>query len=108
MGRRSSIDKIPAESQTTVIEFIRAHRHWTLTELTDGLLDLGIVDISRSALHRYLEKLYVSDSLQATQEEGTIVTIMERATGEVRVVKCSASAQLVADLVARAVFPVAK
>ena len=44
-------------------------------------------------------KLREKDATLATPEEGTIVTIVERGSGEVRLVKTAASAEAIATLI---------
>ena len=56
----------------------------------------GIDTISRSALGRYVPTLKMQDGLQAFTAEETIVTIVERSSGQVRIIKTSASAAMVA------------
>lgn len=63
-----------------------------------ALADQGI-NIHRSTLHRYVADLRESDALCALPDEGTIVTIVERGTGQVNVVKTAATGQAVASLI---------
>jgi hypothetical protein len=100
MGRRSNIDKLPPELHSAVVDCIRAHRHFTLDELMSALEELGFSQISRSALHRFFTTLDQRDALCANPNEGTIVTIVERGTGEVRMVKSSASGLAIQSLIA--------
>lgn len=53
---------------------------------------LGVEGISRSALGRYVPVLKAEDEFKALPHEDTVVTIVERSTGEVRVIKTGASA----------------
>lgn len=69
--------------------------------LDDMVTDLAAqgISVNRSSLYRYMLKLREKDATLATPEEGTIVTIIERATGEVRLVKSAASADAIATLI---------
>lgn len=100
MGNHFSISRLPAEQQALVNKSIRSNRYRDLDIIMDELSDLGVGGFSRSALHRYLCVLREKDALCAQPEDGTIVTIVERGTGEVRVVKTSASGEAVAALIA--------
>lgn len=94
MGRHCSIRTLGPAKSNTVDQVIRAYRYIHLDDMVLELADRGI-KIARSTLHRYLRALRERDMLCARPEEGTIVTIVERATGEVRVIKCCiASADL--------------
>ena len=99
MGRRNSIDKLPPKVRSAVIDCIRAHRHFTLDEIILALEERGFMDVSRSSLHRFLPRLDKNDALLANPEEGTIVTIVERGSGEVRTVNSSASGLAIATLI---------
>ena len=91
MGRRAKIDKLPPELHTAAIDCIRAHRHLTINEIVRVFEERGFPKISRSAIQRFLPGLDKKDALCANPNEGTIVMIVERGTGEVRTVKSSAS-----------------
>ncbi|QDL55341.1 hypothetical protein [Rhodoferax aquaticus] len=99
MSRRFSIDKMEPHRRTMAIDCIRANRHFSLVEIIANLRELGITEISKSALHRYLPTLDKKDSLCASPNEGTIVTIVERGTGEVITLASSASGRTIAEMV---------
>jgi hypothetical protein len=99
MGRASKVDQLLPEQQSVVDRCIRAYRYRDLDFLLADLKEQGFV-MSRSALHRYVSRLQKRDSLCASPEEGTIVTIVERGTGAVRVLKTAATGQAVAALIA--------
>lgn len=105
MGRRSSIEKLAPEIRTAVIDCIRAHRHRTLDEIASSLNERGFIGISRSSIHRYLPGLDQRDALCANPNEGTIVLIIERGSGEVRTVKSSASGLAIATLIQKLGLP---
>lgn len=100
MGRTSVVRRLPLETQAVVERCIRAHSYGSLDVIVDELTGLG-VKLSRSSLHRHAKALRDKDGLCALPEEGTIVTIVERGTGEVRVVKTSASGAAVSELLER-------
>lgn len=102
MGRRSTIDTLPPEVKAAVLNYIRSHRHFTLDAMLADLKEQGFVQLSRSALGRFLPKFDSRNELCANPGEGTIVTIVERGTGEVRVVKSSVSGFALEALIAQA------
>lgn len=67
-----------------------------LDAILEAILAAGVGEISRSALGRYVPTLKQGDSLKASPEEDTVITVVERRTGEVRVIRISAPADLVA------------
>lgn len=101
MARSSNISNLPTEDQARVDECIRAHRYANLDFIMVATREMGLTGFSRSALARYVNSLKERDSLHANPVEGTIVTIVERGTGEVRVVKTSASGLAIAALIAK-------
>lgn len=105
MGRRSTIDSLPPGLNTAAIDCIRAHRHMTLDNILAALIEQGFANITRAALHRYIRILDKKDSLCANPNEGTIVTIVERGTGEVRIVKSSASGKMIEILIKQIGIP---
>jgi len=98
MGRLTSIDKLPEHERMAVDRCIREHRYMGIENMVLALVEQGI-KVNRSSLHRYTVKLRDKDATLATPDEGTIVTIVERATGQVRLVKCAASAEAIATLI---------
>jgi hypothetical protein len=78
-----------------VHQIIRSHRYIGLDAILADVLKAGVGDISRSALGRYVPALKQRDSLKATPEEDTVITVVERRTGQVRVVRIGAPADLV-------------
>ncbi len=82
-----------------VNRIIREHRYVNLAQVQDQLEKDGL-SVKKSTLHRYVVQLRERDALCARPEEDTIVTIVERSTGEVRVVKTAISAEAVAALLA--------
>lgn len=98
MGRISSIHRMDDQQRAVVDRCIREHRYTGLSDIAATLADQGIT-IPRSNLHRHLSALREKDALVASPDEGTIVTIVERGTGEVRVLKTTASGQAIAAMI---------
>ena len=98
MGRLSTLFYLSPEQQESLKSCIRAHQYVNLGRMMDDLGKRGIEGISRSALHRIASQLREADALLAGPNEGTIITIMERVSGEVRVLKTSSSGLSVATL----------
>lgn len=98
MGRHTKIEQGPEHERIAIDRCIREHRFMGIEGMVADLKAQGL-SVNRSSLHRYMLKLREKDSTLATPEEGTIVTIVERATGEVRLVKSKASADAIATLI---------
>ena len=98
MGRLLKIELLPEAERIAIDRSIREHRYMLLDEIVADLTAQGIV-VGRSSLHRYVVKLRENDATLATPEEGTIVTIVERGSGEVRLVNTAASAEAIATLI---------
>lgn len=96
MGKHHSIDCLAPAQLELVKQCIRAHRYMLLDSMLAALCAQGIEGISRSALSRYVPRLKAEDSLKADTDEETIITIVERSTGAVRIIKTGASAATVA------------
>lgn len=105
MGRNCNIASLPVEQQAQVDECIRSHRYMNLDSIMEAIGEFGISGVSRSALHRYLGGLKEKDALHAHPEEGTIITIVERGTGEVRIVKTCASGLAIATMIEKIRMP---
>jgi hypothetical protein len=99
MTRRSFVDALPADERVKAITVLRANRHRSLDQIKAALSEQVGIDASRSAVHRATTKLDAYDRQNAAADEGTIVTIVERATGEVRVVKTSLPPSTIEDLI---------
>lgn len=98
MGRLSLGRRLEAETRGIVDRCIRANQYQDLLGIVAELAGQGIT-IPRSTLHRYVTALREADALCALPDEGTIVTIVERGTGQVRVVKTAATGLAVAALI---------
>lgn len=82
----------------TVDRIIRAYRYLDLDGIVEELEEQGI-SLARSSVHRYLVDLRERDSMCAQPAEDTIVTIVERSTGVVRVIKTAATAEALVSLI---------
>lgn len=80
MGRNSKVQRLPAEQAITVDRIIRQFRYVNLDGIKLALEERGI-QISRSAIGRYVRKLEDRDSLFANLPDDTLVVIIERSTG---------------------------
>jgi hypothetical protein len=98
MGRNTKIEQGPEHERIAIDRCIREHRYMGLDRMVADLAAQGL-SVNRSSLQRYMSKLREKDANLATPEEGTIVTIVERASGEVRLVKSAASADAIATLI---------
>lgn len=99
MTRRSFMDALPANQKAKAIAVLRANRHQSLDWITAALSEQVGVETSRSAVHRALAKLNAYDRRSAATGEGTVVTIVERATGEIRLVTTGLPASTVEGLI---------
>jgi hypothetical protein len=98
MRRVSKIESLSVEHLVKVQRCIRAHRYQQVDMMLVDLSESGI-QLSRSPLYRYVAKLRNMDAMVACGDEGTIITITERVSGKVMVVKSSASADAITSLI---------
>jgi len=99
MGRKSAFESLEPEKKAKVLAFIRANRHKVIDDIQTALLEVEGVDIARSTLHRTITKINARDQLLARAEEQTVVTVVDRVTGEVRVIKTCMPGDLVEALI---------
>lgn len=104
MGRLSVVHRLEATTRAIVDRCIRSNQYQDVAGMMGELAAQGI-NIHRSTLHRYVAALRESDALCALPDEGTIVTIVERGTGQVRVVKTAATGQAVSALIEKIARP---
>lgn len=90
MGRTSACLYLTSEYQESVRTVIRSQQYVILDLMMASLQERGIKGISRSSLHRNGCQLKEADALCASTGKGTVVTNVERGSGEVRVMKTSA------------------
>lgn len=98
MSRISSFYYLSVDHQEGLRACIRSHQYVNLNSMMADLKKRGITGITRSALHRHVVNLKASDALCANSDEGTVVTIIERGSGEVRVIKTCASGLSIATM----------
>ena len=98
MNRISTIKRLDLASRTIVDRVIRSHNYLDVNKIVEELQADGI-KVPRSTLHRYLVGLRERDALCAQPMEDTVVTIVERSTGLVRVIKTSATAEALVTLI---------
>ena len=98
MGRTSTAKRLTPAAQHALNLAIRGSRYIDLEQVRTKLQGSGIT-LSRSSLYRYAAKLRERDAMTATPDEGTVVTIVERPSGLVQVVKTSMPAEAVAALI---------
>ncbi|KAB2905597.1 MAG: helix-turn-helix domain-containing protein [Burkholderiaceae bacterium] len=99
MSRKSAFDSLAPELQTRVIALVRANRHKSLDDIKAVLTASEGITISRSAIHRTLTKLNARDHLVALPAEQTVVTVVDRVSGEVRVVKTAIPAAVIEAMI---------
>lgn len=105
MGRISRIGSLPEAQQTQVDHAIRSNQYRNLDLILSRLQEQGIPGLSRSGLHRNAGGLKERDAFIANPEHGTVVTIVERGTGEVRVVKTCASGVAITAMIDQITAP---
>lgn len=98
MGRTATVKRLTPVAQQALDLAIRASSYIDLDKVLVKLHERGIV-LSRSALYRYATKLRARDVMTAAPNEGTVVTIVERPSGLVQVVKTSMPGEEVARLI---------
>ena len=98
MGRNSAVKKLDLASRSIIDGVIRSHGYLDVDKIVEELGAQGI-DLARSTLHRYLVGLRERDSLCAQPLEDTVITIVERSTGVVRVIKTAATADALVALI---------
>lgn len=86
MGRISTFKYLTPEQHAKADALIRKHRYAQIDVVHEALTEMG-VSISRSAVGRYIQKLRLSDGLVMDYKDATVVTIVERSTGNVFVLK---------------------
>ncbi|MBB2775044.1 UNVERIFIED_ORG: hypothetical protein HNP28_000315 [Comamonas terrigena] len=101
MGRTSTAKRLTPAAQQALDLAIRASSYIDLDKVRAQLQGGGII-FTRSSLYRYAAKLRARDAMTATPEEGTVVTIVERPSGLVQVVKTSMPGNAVAALIQQA------
>ena len=81
MARVSSISGLSPEQHAAVDTCIRRYRYVDLAGMLETLKLQGIF-LSKSALHRYVQKQQIKDGLHAGTSDDVVVVIVERSTGD--------------------------
>ena len=102
MGRRSTFASLEPQTQARVLAVMRANRHKAIDDIRAILIAAEGIDISRSAVHRTLLKINARDQLLARADEQTVVTAVDRASGEVLIIKTALPAVLIERLIREA------
>lgn len=94
MARTPSIVKLPPDQQCRIDALLRRYQYGCydliMTELSaDG------VPISRSALHRYGQRLKSLDSLQGNAPDSTVVIVVDLRTGAATQIRTAATPAVV-------------
>lgn len=98
MSRLSKIQQCDMPTLLAIDRCIRANRYQNIDQIVEQLAAEGI-QVARSTLHRHMVRLHARDAMTAHPEEDTVVTIVERSTGLVRVVKTSATAEALVAMI---------
>ena len=86
MARRSAFNYLTPEQNAAADACIRQYRYARLDEIVEALEAQGIV-MTRSAVGRYMKKLRERDGMLMDATDATVVTIVDRASGNVIVLK---------------------
>lgn len=76
MNRLNTVSKLPPEGQGAVDALLRRHRYASLDAVRQQLADRGI-NISRSALGRYAQRLRAADTAPSTGHGQTLIIIAD-------------------------------
>lgn len=86
MGRVSTFKYLTPEQHAVADACIRRYRYARIDAVLEELQAVGI-KISRSALGRYMKQLGERDGMLMDSSDATVVTIVDRASGNVMVLK---------------------
>lgn len=98
MGAISIANKLTAEQNLMMDSCIRRYRFVNLQGIRDELNETGIT-ISKSALHRYVQKLQRLDGLHQGTADDTVVVVIKRSTGSVISLTTTASMTSIVALI---------
>lgn len=98
MGRTSTVKALTAEENLLVDACIRRRRFVSIDAIREELTEGGI-EISRASLHRYMQRLRLSDGLHLGTANDTVVVVMKRSTGSVISLTTTASMDMVVALI---------
>ncbi len=86
MGRVSTFKYLTPEQHAIADACIRRYRYARIDAILEEL-QAADIKISRSALGRYMKQLGESDGMLMETNDATVVTIVDRASGNVMVLK---------------------
>lgn len=95
MARLSKVQKLSTDQLQTVETTIRQHHYAQLDEMLTVLGAQGI-ELSRSALHRYVKRLSARDA-ERSDRRNTVVIIVSRSTGATATLHTSATADQILE-----------
>lgn len=101
MGRKSAFESLEPEKQAKALALVRAHRHKSIDDVR-ALMEAEGIDMARSSLHRAMTKINARDQLLVRAEEQSVITVVDRISGEVRVIKACIPGDLVETLIRQA------
>ena len=99
MGRNSTMQQMTAEDNARADACIRQHRFININAIKAALEAEGI-QISRAALHRYMQRLAKRDGLNFGSENDTVIVVMQRSTGAVVQLSTTATIEMVVSHIA--------
>lgn len=98
MSRISIANKLTAAQNLIMDSCIRRNRFVGIEDIRAELVEGGI-KISKSALHRYMQKLKQLDGLHEGTPDDTVVVVMKRSTGSVISLTTTASMASIVSLI---------
>ena len=98
MSRISIANKLTAAQNLIMDSCIRRNRFVGIEDIRAELVEGGI-KISKSALHRYMQKLKQLDDLHESTPDDTVVVVMKRSTGSVISLTTTASMASIVSLI---------
>lgn len=101
MGRIHNIDQLPAAQHDTVLRCIRAHRYINVRSILADIKNQGVNGITSSSLSRYIERVKKADHHLAVPDGDTVITVLQRSTGSVQVIKTGTSAKFVVEMLSK-------
>ena len=105
MGRLSTIDLLPRPQKLFVESTIRTHRYHQIDCVQALIKEAGIV-VSRSALHRYFQKLADRDARHRGNPDDLVIILVERSTGSTTTLTTAVCKRVVVEAIERLTAPV--
>lgn len=107
MGRTSTIVKLPANQQNHVDALLRRHAYTCCDIVKEELAAAGI-RLSRSALHRYSQRLKAADLRSPTGRRETVVIVLDTDGSDPIAIRTSASSASVVAAIGALGLPASK